>query len=263
MPDQLSENIKKHLKTLSIGLIQNSSSQIYQAHQELYRIGNAVIPFVEKRILSNSWNEIRHGSELNLLTGLLCLVNDIDESRAAALGERIKNSGCSAIVNSRVTSVTTFTLNEFHAYEIRGLKLFQSKALGESHAIRKKITKWLRFVPRPDLEKIERIYVIPGTSEDYRGTYMPILCNIMVEWDLPVSYYNPLSWLFLLQIEKTLYHEIGHHVYRHTFGQDPEQEKEADQYAAALLKISHPVFSVMFRSLRTLLSNRSGTNEKA
>jgi hypothetical protein len=38
-----------------------------------------------------------------------------------------------------------------------------------------------------------------------------------------------------LLIEFTLCHEIGHHVHRHRFGRDPEQEEDADSYAARII----------------------------
>jgi hypothetical protein len=41
--------------------------------------------------------------------------------------------------------------------------------------------------------------------------------------------------VFLLAIESTLYHEIGHHLHRHTFGQDSVQEAEANKYSNYLM----------------------------
>ena len=209
-----------------MGLVQNSGEQIYRAHRELYKLGRNALPAIEEQILGQSWRDIRHGSQLNLLSGLLSLVNDIDEDRAKRVGEEIRKTGCSSIVKKRITSITTFALNEFRAYEIEGTRIFQSRALGNSPHIKSYMEKWLAIVPKKDMAQIERIYIIPETTEEHRGTYMPILCNMMIEWDLPVSYYNPLSWIFLTQIEKTLYHEIGHHVHGHTFGQDSDRRKK-------------------------------------
>jgi hypothetical protein len=48
-------------------------------------------------------------------------------------------------------------------------------------------------------------------------------------------------------MEGTLYHKIGHHVHKHTFGQDPEQEKEANAYAARMMKRAHPTLSMILR----------------
>ena len=108
-------------------------------------------------------------------------------------------------------------------------------------------------MPQDDLVKIERMYIIPKTNQDYRGTYTPILCNIMVEWDVNDSFYNPLAYIFLFMIAKTLYHEIGHHVHDHTFGQIEEQEIEADQYAYKLLEVSYPVFMMFLNMVTRLL----------
>lgn len=252
MDSQAQGEIERHLKMLSVGLIQNSNEQIYSAHRELYNLGDSVIPVVEEQILSQSWDEIKHGSQLNLLSGLLSLINDIDEDRAKEIGDKIREAGCSSTADKRITSITTFTLNNFDEYEIRGLIVFISNDLKESQKIKNRMGTWLAVVPKKDIEQIERIYIVPQSEEDYSGTYMPILCNILVEWIMPVSYYNPLSWFYSIQIERTLYHEIGHHVHRHTFGQDPEQEDEADQYAAILMRKRHPIFRKVIRGIRSI-----------
>ena len=44
--------------------------------------------------------------------------------------------------------------------------------------------------------------------------------------------------------------EVGHHVCRHDFGQDPVQEREADAYAHRLLKKAHPRLAWVLRMLR-------------
>jgi len=121
--------------------------------------------------------------------------------------------------------------------------------------------QWISNVPRGDIEKIERIYIIPASDSDYRGTYMPILCTIMVEWILPFSNYNPLSKLSLLSIEKTLYHEIGHHVNNHTFGHDLEQEEEAEQYAKRLMAISHPNLKLTVNIIKSIFKRKNNVTE--
>ena len=155
-----------------MGLVQNSGEQIYRAHRELYKLGRNALPAIEEQILGQSWRDIRHGSQLNLLSGLLSLVNDIDEDRAKRVGEEIRKTGCSSIVKKRITSITTFALNEFRAYEIEGTRIFQSRALGNSPHIKSYMEKWLAIVPKKDMAQIERIYIIPETTEEHRGTYM-------------------------------------------------------------------------------------------
>jgi Zn-dependent protease with chaperone function len=47
------------------------------------------------------------------------------------------------------------------------------------------------------------------------------------------------KWLDLIRTEYTLYHEVGHHSHRHTFGKDVGQENEADDYAKQLMHQAH------------------------
>lgn len=54
-------------------------------------------------------------------------------------------------------------------------------------------------------------------------------------------------------IERALYHEIGHHVHRHSFGEIPEQEQEADAYARRLMKIGHPVLGKIVHGINMVL----------
>ena len=59
-----------------------------------------------------------------------------------------------------------------------------------------------------------------------------------------------MSHIDNLITESTLYHEIGHHVHRHTFGQDAEQEKEADDYADRIMINSNKIFFRIARLLK-------------
>lgn len=259
----MDDTVSSSLRTLTRGLAQGSNEEIYKSHRELFMHGESVIPAIEEQILSQSWDDINYGAQLNILSGLLSLVNDINEKRARVIGEIIREKGCSNIVESRIRSITEFTLNEFESCPISGVNIYLSKKLDGKNRIKKKMARWLSMVPVNDLEEVERIYLIPETNEDHRGTYMPILCNIMVEWDVSVSYFNPLSYIFLFQIEKTLYHEIGHHVHRHTFGQDPDQEREANRYAVNILKKSHPLLRNIVGAVKTVFGKRKVREQNA
>lgn len=251
------EDIIQHqLKRLSRGLYQNSSKQIYTSHRLLVDIVKPVIPIIKEQLLGQSWQEIKYAEQLNILSGLLSLVNDIDEAASREIGSAIEQSGCSSIASTRIKTILDFTLNEFHSYDIIGVKIYQSKSLEQNNRIKKYMTRWLSIVPSSDLSQVERIYIIPKSNEDHRGTYMPILCNIMVEWIMPFSYYNPFSWVFMLQIEKTLFHEIGHHVGNHTFGYDLDQEKEADEYAAKIFAKNHPWLRIFVKLLKAVFGGQ-------
>lgn len=251
------ENAVQQLKKLTRALVQKSYKDVYASHRLLVDIGKPVIAIVREQLLNQSWNDIKYGEQLNILSGLLSLVNDIDEGQSKKIGQEIEEQGCDIAVSTRIKSILEFTLTEFDSVVIQGVQVYLSKSLDQTAKIVRKLGKWLSFVPSSDLEKIERIYIIPESDSDYRGTYMPILCNIMVEWIMPVSNYNPISWFFILRIEKTLYHEIGHHVCNHTFGHDPDQEKEANQYAAKILAISHPRLRTMVKFIKVMFGKKT------
>lgn len=254
--------ISEPLNALMRGLVHGTPKTIYKYHRELFQAGDSVIPAIESELLALDWSEIKFGAQVSLLTGLLSLVNDIDETQARRLGQKIRAKGCSKTIDSRIKSIEDFTLNEFKKYSISGVTIFVSKVLKDEARINRKITSWLALVPKDDLKKIERIYITPETDESNRGTYMPILCSIKVEWDITTSAFNPLSYIFLLIIESTFYHEIGHHAYRHTFGQDPDQEKEADRYATNILKTSHPILRFVVGSIKKLLGKKKESDER-
>ena len=108
-------------------------------------------------------------------------------------------------------------------------------------------------MPTPDLDDIHRLYLVPRRDAIADGTYTPILFTIMVVWNSRLNSDNLFARPVLMSIRHTLYHEIGHHVHRHTFGQDPDQEREANQYAANLLGKQYPVLALVFRGFAKLV----------
>lgn len=115
--------------------------------------------------------------------------------------------------------------------------------------IQKYIEKWLSNLPTNDLSGIDRIYIVRPEDIKAEGNYTPVLFNITLAW---ANDFREGSFLFnLLAIyrEKVLYHEVGHHVHRHTFGQLPKQEKAADRYAAKILRREHPLLYWLAKGL--------------
>lgn len=251
------ETVEKSVKSFIRALALDSRKKIYQHHRKLYKHGVTVIPALEEFILAQPWGKIKHGHQIFMLTGILGLINDIDEERAAEVVQKIQKKGCNKMVEVRMLSVVKFSLSQFEFGSILGVNTYISKELSGHSVIRKKMLDWLSKVPSSDLCGIERFYITSELEEDYRGAYMPILSDITVVWLHGVSYYSPLSYPLLFQIEKTFYHEIGHHVHRHTFGQDPEQEKEADEYAEQFLKMNHPFLKIVVRTVRYVFGEKN------
>lgn len=249
--------INSHLRRLSRALVQHQNEDIYASHRELYLIGEAVIPHVSERLLANSWRKVKFKEQLSLLSGLLGLVHDIDEEAAREIAKRIEREGCDSVVQGIMRSIFSFSLANFERFVAEGVTVHRSKELVEPRTIERKFTEWLAAVPESDRERIDRIYVVPSCGSDARGTYTPILCKIAVEWDVSS---NPfLHWFQFLRVERTLYHEIGHHVHGHRLGQDLDQEEEADDYARALVRRNHPYLWSVVKLVKSIakLSGRS------
>src|SRR5215475_3423710 len=137
-------------------------------------------------------------------------------------------------------SICAFTLADYTQYDVCGVKVFEHKKLVTKQNVRSRLEQWLKNIPIEDLKEIDRIYIVRSKDMTPLGSYRPILYVINLVWDSPSSWWSPMSWLNNFVIEIVLYHEIGHHVHRHTFGEDSDQEKEADKYSGRIMANSHP-----------------------
>jgi hypothetical protein len=234
------QEIRTSLKTLIRGLTQGNRSEEYEGYKALYKIGAPAIPQIRDAIIQSNWSKVKRPNEIRYVSGLVSLLRDINEAEAGGVARQLIENGCDNTVKQLITSICSFTLTDYLMYDIRSIKVYEHKELFK-HDVRSKLERWLNNVPDKDLKEIERIYVVTDDGRDTAGSYRPILFTVELVWYYPFSRYVPFSWLLLLNIEYTLYHEIGHHVHRHSFGQILEQEQEADSYAGRLMKISHPV----------------------
>ena len=114
-------------------------------------------------------------------------------------------------------------------------------------------------MPEKDLLDISRLYVITRKKINASGTYTPAINSIALLWENPFKDKSLSFKFFALCIEKVLYHEIGHHKYRHKFGIDADQEKEADNYAFAIMQQNHPCLYFVMKIL-SVFGLRSARN---
>jgi hypothetical protein len=249
--------IEAGFEKLLRGLAHNSAEAIYSGHRALYRIGAAAIPEIERRIFQREWKAIARPEEVRFLTGLVNLLHDIDEARSRDVIDRLLENGCPPSIHGILRSVRRFDTNDFRVQAIRGLRVLESKEISENEHVAEHLDGWLENIPPHDLAGIERLYVIPHELHmDYSGQYMPILSTINLVWK-PLYFSSAIfDRLHRLSIELTLYHEIGHHAHRHSFGQDPDQEREADQYAANVWKAAHPKLAMAAAPLQRLICPR-------
>lgn len=233
-------HISSNLRTLIAGLTQNGSANSYEAYKTLCRIGPPAIPQIREAVLQSDWSKVKYREHIRYICGLVGLLHDIDEGESRRLTEMIKEKGCDPSIARTLDSICRFTLKDYKEYNLSGIKVFEHKKLVTKQEVRQKVDRWLRNIPEKDLGGIERIFVLRKEDIEALGNYTPFLYRINVVWDNPNSKWNPISWLNSIVIEHTVYHEIGHYVHRHKFGQDTEQEDEAERYAAMIFAEHSP-----------------------
>lgn len=244
------QNISRSLKTLIRGLTQDDVTEMYKAYKGLYAAGPAAIPQIREALFKANWSNVKYPNEIRYIAGLATLIHDLDESESEKIRIEIIGSGCNPVVARILNSIGGFKLKDFIHYDVRGVKIFEHKRLVTKQNVKLRLEQWLKPVPGEDLDQIERIYVLSKSDLEALGSYKPVLFCINLAWDNPSPRWSPMSWLNNFIIESTLYHEIGHHVHRHTFGQDPEQEAEAENYADRIMAYSSSHF--LFRVGRVL-----------
>jgi hypothetical protein len=245
--ESITKNTSTALRTLIRGLTQDNLREIYAGHKTLCKIGAPSVRCIQEAIHKSGWTKVKYSNEIRYLTGLVSILHDIDETMSRWTADLLKKGGCDPSVSRLLDSVCSFTIADYIQYEILGVRIFEHQNLEVRQPVRPKLEQWLNNVPEGDLKEVERIYILRRGDLNTLGTYTPILCNINLVWDNPYPRFNLISYFNLYTIENTLYHEIGHHTYRHTFGQDEQQEKEANNYADWMMaaKSNHMHFRMM------------------
>ncbi len=248
------DTVKAAFDTLMRGLAHGSGEQTYSGYRALYEFGHAVVPALEQRILQADWKTVTRPDATRMQTALISLLHDIDEVWSRSIIDRLLEAGCHPSLRGVLNSIRRYDGRNFKVHQVRGLRVLVAREIDEPDDVRSHMDRWLANVPPEDLSGIERLYVIKRPPKaDYAGQYMPILSTITVIWKDPLLGGKTMEWLTRIGIEHTLYHEIGHHVHRHTFGQQPEQEKEANRYAAARMREIHPWLARVTAAIRRIL----------
>jgi hypothetical protein len=244
------QDINCSLRKLISGLTQNNLAEMCEGYKSLFQVGPPAIPQIRAAVFKSNWSNLKYPNEIRYVSGLVSLIHDIDESEARRVANQLKNGGCEPVVARILDSICAFTLADYTHYNVCGVKIFEHKKLVTKQNVRARLEQWLRNVPIDDLKEIERIYVLRSEDLNVWGNYTPILYKINLVWNNPSSRWSPMSWVNNFIIESTLYHEIGHHVHRHTFGEEPDQEREADKYSDKIMANSNHLTFRIGRSLR-------------
>jgi hypothetical protein len=258
-PDAVdSERIEAAFGKLMRGLAHMSEDLIYSGYRALYELGTAAIPALERRIFQANWKTVTRPEATRMQTALVSLLHDIDEARSRNVIDRLLAQDCHPALRGVLQSIRRYDGGDFGNHEISGVRVLVAREIDESGDVAFHMARWLANVPPEDLVGIARLYVVPRPPvQDTAGHYMPVLSTITVYWKDSLLGNKSLAWLARISVEQTLYHEIGHHVHRHTFGRQPEQEKEADRYAYARLRVSRPFLTGIVRAIRLFVPRKT------
>lgn len=247
---QNTDELETQLRRFSRAVLQGNYRETYRAHKEIYRAGRTAIPLLRESVLRSDFSNPRYPAATRYASALVNLIGDLDEGEARAVAREIIGRGCARPLRLVLESICRFSLADYIDYSIRGVQVLQHRDLSTTCDVRAWLDRWMANIPEKDLGDLTRIFVVrPADIErEAAGTYTPYLHKVTLAWNVPDESF--LSRLLLLFAEATLYHEVGHHVCRHDFGQDPVQEREADAYANQLLKRAHPRLAWGLRILR-------------
>ena len=219
--------------------MQPSYQIAFEAHKNLYEIGQPAVPILKEKILDIEWSNSKYKVLSGYISGLYSLLHDLDEDEANSITDIVISNGCPDHIQAILKSINQFSVNNYKKYQIKGIEIFECKNIYAKCDISFYLNKWLESVPESDLKSISRLYVITRDEINASGTYTTVLNSIALLWDNCYKDKSFLFNLFALITEKVLYHEIGHHRHRHKFGTDSDQEKEADKYAFSIMRKNH------------------------
>jgi len=244
-----------------------------QAYRSAHRRGVVMLRAIENYLTAQDWTKCVNPRHLKVFGTLASLARDIDEAASDQIMARCLPASSDRLFRLRWDSIRRFSIAGFTEYSVRGIRLYVARDLKNHEAKAALIDEWLGCLPAEDFRGIERLYVVPARDDmDYAGRYVPILFVVTIVWnpiaDAIINEFEKLAWIprwLRYSAEKhTLYHEIGHHVHCHTWGQDPDQERQAETYAWSALIRCHPfswgliywVVRIIPRPLRRRIFNR-------
>ncbi|PTM93314.1 hypothetical protein C8N32_1561 [Rhodovulum imhoffii] len=248
------------------GVSTNHVETTRDAWRDLLRAGPNSVATVRTKLASDVWHNAPRGPVARYLGVLLMLLDELDPKSFRMEIERLSRTNLHPLhrqtlklMSNRVAERPEVTLNN-------NIPVFIASDVSKPYRTKNVLKKWSCFLPQDALENVTRIDVIRSQPQlDYLGLYNLFFSGIVLAW--PEQNVNVITrWLIALRSEFTFYHEVGHHVLGHAEGgQVAEQEKQANAYAAKIMRKSHPVlmtaaklFVRASRLLRRKDSNKSG-----
>jgi hypothetical protein len=244
------------LKRLKRGLMSGSERTSLRAYRGLNGFGAQAVPLVERELGRIDLGKPQRREVYLVVAGLASLLHDIDEARSDDFIERALRSGCSPAVGSILRAVRSYSSANYRRSTFAKITIWEQSSIDERYEASRHVKEWLSELPTDDLEGVSRIYIVTKQRDnDFAGTYLPGLAVITLVWDAIVPPGNLFNRLLNRFHRHTLVHEVGHHVHKHWFGQDPEQEAEAEAYVRAAAARRVPIWLRVARRLIKIAAN--------
>ena len=245
------ENAQQFITRLLRGVAMHNAELVRDNWRCLVGLGPAAAPAIQEKLVLGDWTKYQNEIQAHNLTILISLLIEIDSKRAESTLTQLLNSTLHPLHKQAVTHAKSALVKSGTEIECRGVPVFISDELQDFARKQMLLKKWMNSPSEKDLKMIGRIDVIADQSAfDFLGQYNIRFSKVILTWP-EVEESRMLRWAQELQIETTLYHEIGHHCLGHIEGGQVEsQEQEADGYANKLILQSHPGIATMWMPVK-------------
>lgn len=232
------------MRRLKRGLMTCDERTALPAYKQIFESGAPALPVLERELKNAAlFADPTRVEGTRLLAGLLALHRDLDEVASDDLIDEALARPCPKVISALLRSARRMTCRDFRTSCSSNIQIWEHTSIDQRYGASKRVQGWLAELPANDIVGIRRILITPHRTEhDAMGSYMPVLGVVSLAWTTlipPESYFVRAA---NASHRFTLFHEVGHHVHKHWFGQDPEQERDADGYAARSVKSRMPLW---------------------
>lgn len=227
------------------GISTHHAQTVRDAWRELLEQGEQSVASVRSKLATSKWEEPPEGPLSSYLGILLAVLDELDSDAFRQELERLLKGKLHPINRKTLVFLWKRVMDNPAASIGAGVPVYVSADIENRRTIIKSLERWIR-TPGLSLDSVTRIDVIARSDLDYLGKYNIHTSTIVLTWPAR-RVWGVHRWLQVLLTESVFYHEVGHHVLGHLEGgQVAEQEKKADDYAASMMRKSHPVLTQIF-----------------
>lgn len=229
---------------LKRGLMTSNGRTTLPAYKQMFEAGAPSLPVIERELKKAArFAEPKRVESTRLLAGLLALHRDLDEAASDDLIDEALARPCPKVISGLLRSARRMTCRDFRTSCSSNIQIWEHTSIDQRFGASQRVQGWLAELPANDIIGIRRILITPHKTEhDTMGSYMPVLGVVSLAWTTLISPDSYFVRAANASHRFTLFHEVGHHVHKHWFGQDPEQEQDADSYAARSAKSRMPLW---------------------